>query len=66
MAVGIRLVVRGSGEGYYNFIRNSATKLPWQYYQKEISVTEEWSKLRIPWEEFIKGDDGDPGKLKVN
>ncbi len=51
-AVGVYLVVRGNLQSYYIHLRTSGTLLPWQYYQAEFQVTEDWQKIRIPLADF--------------
>ena len=55
---GIRLIARGTGDGYYIFLRTTATVFPWAFYMAPIEVTEEWREIRIPWSVFGKGDFG--------
>jgi hypothetical protein len=62
---GIRLEVRGEDEGYYIFLRTSATLLPWKFYKASFAVTSEWSVVEIPWEAFGPGDYGRLRALNV-
>ena len=52
-ATGVRIVVRGNSQDYFVHLRTSGTLLPWQYYQAEFSVTENWSEVRLPLTAFI-------------
>jgi hypothetical protein len=66
---GVRLVVRGKGDGYYLHIRTAGMMLPWKYYAAPISVSTDWTAVEIPWSAFEKGDFGSmrgmsPGRLK--
>jgi hypothetical protein len=66
---GIRLVARGSGQGYYLHIRTAGMMLPWKYYAAAVTVSEAWSTINIPWSAFEPGDFGrmgrfDPRRLK--
>ena len=51
-AVGVYLKVRGNSQAYYIHLRTSGTMLPWQYYQAEFQVTEDWQIIRIPLTDF--------------
>ncbi|MBB6481386.1 CIA30 family protein [Spirochaeta isovalerica] len=66
---GIRLKVRGRGDGYYIFLRTTATVFPWKFYKSEIMLEETWSTVDLPWSSFSEGDYGTlrafrPDKLK--
>jgi len=63
---GIRLVVRGTGSGYYIFLRTTATILPWKYYAAPVKVSGEWQVVDIPWTSFLPGNYGNVRKLKIN
>jgi hypothetical protein len=52
-ATGVRLVVRGNSQDYFVHLRTGGTLLPWQYYQAEFNVTENWSEVRLPLTAFI-------------
>ena len=62
---GIRLEVRGEDEGYYIFLRTSATLLPWKFYIASFTVKPEGSTVEIPWEAFVPGDFGRLRALNV-
>jgi hypothetical protein len=51
-ALGVYLKVRGNSQGYYIHLRTSGTVLPWQYYQAEFQVTEDWQNMRVPLADF--------------
>lgn len=55
---GIRVRVRGKGDGYYVFLRTSNTILPWKFFKARIPVSENWSEAEIPWSAFESGDYG--------
>lgn len=66
---GIRLKIRGKGNGYYIFIRTTRTILPWKFYKSKIPMSEEWDTVFLPWESFEEGDYGflvdfNPAKIK--
>jgi hypothetical protein len=66
---GVRLVVRGKGDGYYLHIRTAGMMLPWKYYSAPIGVSADWTTVDIPWSAFETGDFGNigrmsPGRLK--
>lgn len=51
-AIGVYIKVRGNSQGYYVHLRTSGTMLPWQYYQAEFQVTEDWQTIRVPLADF--------------
>ena len=55
---GIRVRVRGKGDGYYIFLRTANTLLPWKFYKAPVPVSEEWAEVDIPWTGFESGDYG--------
>ena len=66
---GLKLVVRGTGNDYYVFLRTSGNAFPWSFFMAELPVTGNWQEVRIPWSQFRKGDFGsffslNPAKLK--
>lgn len=66
---GVRLKVRGRGEGYYIFLRTTATIFPWKFYKAVFQVQENWTTVDLPWSSFSEGDYGTlrpfrPDKLK--
>lgn len=61
---GVRLKIRGRGEGYYIFLRTSATLLPWKFYKGKISLEEDWTIVDLPWESFEEGDYGRIGTFR--
>lgn len=63
---GIRVNVRGEGSGYYIFLRTNGMILPWKYFSAPVPVTGEWRQVDIPWSDFVPGDYGRSGKLKVD
>jgi hypothetical protein len=65
---GLKLVVRGTGEDYYLFLRTSGNVFPWSFFMARLPVTGEWQEVLIPWSQFQKGDYGsffafNPAKL---
>lgn len=60
---GIRLRVRGAGDGYYIFLRTSATVLPWKFFKSKIPMSIDWQTVFLPWESFGGGDYGSIGKF---
>jgi len=68
-ARGVEIEVRGNGQTYYLHLRTRATRLPWQFYQAPIDVTQDWAVLRVPFADFVpKGrllrNDVAPGALR--
>ena len=49
---GVRLIVRGNAQRYFVHLRTGGTLLPWQYYQAGFDVTEGWSEILLPLDEF--------------
>ncbi|MCC6000404.1 MAG: CIA30 family protein [Pararhodobacter sp.] len=49
---GIRLIVRGDGQGYFVHLRTTGSVLPWQFYQAGFDTTESWQELRLPLNAF--------------
>jgi hypothetical protein len=60
---GVRLVVRGQGDGYYLHIRTAGMMLPWKYYAAPVGVSADWTMVDVPWSAFEKGDFGSMGKM---
>jgi hypothetical protein len=49
---GVRILVRGNGEGYHLHLKTDATRLPWQSYRGAFVATDAWQEVRIPFEEL--------------
>ncbi|MEM5469909.1 CIA30 family protein [Celeribacter marinus] len=49
---GVILNVRGNDQTYFVHLRTRWTVLPWQFYQASFEVTQEWTEVRIPFEDF--------------
>jgi hypothetical protein len=49
---GIAVTVKGEDTGYYLHLRTIRTVFPWSYYGAEISVTDEWQRIEIPFQRF--------------
>ena len=49
---GLRLRVRGNGEGYAVHLRSRDTRLPWQYYEAAFTATPQWSEVELPFDDF--------------
>jgi hypothetical protein len=60
---GVRLTIRGKGEGYYLFYRTSGTFFPWLYYSASVRLSDQWQIIDIPWNAVQKGDFGSLGKF---
>ena len=50
----IKLIAKGNNQKYFVFLRTTGTKLPWQYYQSEFAVTENFNEFILPINEFKK------------
>ncbi len=55
---GLRVNARGTGTGYYIFLRTSGNRFPWSFFMAPLPVTSDWSSIDIPWDRFEKGDFG--------
>jgi hypothetical protein len=62
---GIRVEVRGEGDGYYIFLRTTGMILPWKYFAAPVPVKSEWQVVDIPWSAFKPGDYGRAGRLRI-
>ncbi len=49
---GIRLWVRGKGDGYYVHLRSGDTRLPWQHYQAPLECRDQWQLVTISFQSF--------------
>ena len=49
---GVRLIVRGNAQRYFAHLRIDGTTFPWQYYQAAFEVTERWTEVRLPLNDF--------------
>ncbi len=49
---GIRVRVRGQGDGYYLHLKTKAALLPWQHYQAPLALSSGWQELEIPFAAF--------------
>jgi len=62
----IRLIAKGNKQKYFVFLRTTGTILPWQYYQSEFTVDEDFSEFILPIEGFKKFSIGYTGFLMAN
>ncbi|MFT5796558.1 MAG: hypothetical protein ACI84R_000605 [Candidatus Azotimanducaceae bacterium] len=53
---GVRLTVRGNAQSYFVHLRTSGTLLPWQYYQAKYDVSQDWTKVDLPFSAFEASD----------
>jgi hypothetical protein len=56
-AKGIKLTVRGNGQGYFVHIRTNGMLFPWQYYQAPFITSGAWREIRIPFSAFKPSDE---------
>ena len=49
---GIKIKMKGNGEEYFLHLRNSSSRLPWQYYQASFKSETTWREVNIPFEQF--------------
>jgi hypothetical protein len=49
---GLRLVVRGNQQNYFVHLRTNGIFFPWQFYQAKFEVSEDWSEVYLPFQEF--------------
>jgi hypothetical protein len=50
----IKLIAKGNNQKYFVFLRTTGTKLPWQYYQSQFTVNENFNEFILPIDEFKK------------
>ena len=50
--LGVYLRARGNNQKYFIHLRTRGTILPWQYYQAEFDVSEDWQMFRLPLSQF--------------
>jgi hypothetical protein len=64
---GVALRVRGKDQGYYVHLRTTRTVFPWSHYAQQFPVSEEWTTVTLPFENFqsqnMNSSRPDPGKL---
>ena len=66
---GIRIEVKGNNEFYNIHLRNSSSRLPWQYYSSEFLAPDTWITIELPFSNFKKSSNlmktkMDPNSLK--
>jgi hypothetical protein len=64
--LGVRIVARGSGTGYFLHARTAGMVLPWKYYAAPIPLSTTWTSIDIPWSAFEPGDFGSMGPFRPN
>jgi len=62
---GIKLNVKGNGDEYFVHIRNSSSKLPWQYYAHNFKAKNEWQEIKLPFSEFSRSSRFIKKKMKI-
>ena len=62
---GIKLKVKGNGDEYFVHIRNSSSKLPWQYYAHNFKAKNEWQEIKLPFSEFSRSSRFIKKKMKI-
>ena len=50
---GVRLVVRGNGEGYKVHLKTPDTRFPWQSYRAGFRAEGDWREIHLPFAEFV-------------
>ena len=53
-AATIKVVAKGNDQKYYVFLRTTGTKLPWQYYESEFHVNDDFKEFILPIKNFKK------------
>jgi len=51
---GLRLQVRGRGDGYYLHLRTADCRLPWQHYAAPLPVGSDWTEVTVPFAAFTR------------
>lgn len=49
---GVRLLVRGNGEGYGIHLKTAASTMPWQSYRADFVAGRQWQELHLPFSDF--------------
>ena len=49
---GVRLIVRGNGEGYSVHLRTPDNVRPWQSYRVHFTAGADWETIHLPFEDF--------------
>lgn len=49
---GVRFWAKGNSEKYFVHLKNRQTKMPWQYYSAEFTVSKNWQQIEIAFEQF--------------
>ena len=67
---GIKIKSKGNGEEYFLHLRNSSSRLPWQYYQARFKTDTVWTEVKIPFKDFKKSSNFmksvfDPNTIKT-
>ena len=67
---GIKIKSKGNGEEYFLHLRNSSSRLPWQYYQARFKSDTVWTEVKIPFKDFKKSSNFmknvfDPNTIKT-
>ncbi len=63
---GVKLVVRGSGDGYYVHLNTTSSHLPWAYYSHKFEVIEEWKEVYLEFDNFEPQGMRSPGKMDTD
>ena len=63
MFEGIRIKVRGNNEEYAIHLRTKYLFLPWQYYQANFKVQNDWETIEIPFSNFNKSNFYQPSQV---
>ena len=53
-AKSIKLIAKGNNQKYFVHLRTTGTLLPWQYYQSEFIVEENFKEFILPIKDFKK------------
>ena len=62
-AASIKVVAKGNDQKYFVFIRTKGTKLPWQYYESEFFVNDDFNEFILPIKNFKKSGILMPSKI---
>ena len=62
-ASSIKVVAKGNDQKYFVFIRTTGTKLPWQYYESEFFVNDDFNEFILPIKNFKKSGILMPSKI---
>lgn len=49
---GVAVTARARGENYYVHLRTNRTRFPWAHYEQKMDVTDNWTRIELPFSAF--------------